>query len=303
MLIHTELFSDVSCLGLEKNFGPRPRPRPHCFWPWPHAQLASLTSLERTLANSPLHRHVLMAMVCRDAEKAHDAFSQGLQSFDVADAAARSAAAAAASSPASLDDVVLATQDAAVARAPSRLLAAPVGRRGRRDARRGRTTPVAAVPRPAAAPSRLLAAPVGRCGRRDARRDRTSPVVAVPRPAAPGAPSRLLAAPVGRRGRRDARRGRAAPVAVPRPAAAAAPATAAAAARAAQGRSPHRPAGARLPRSGRARRQAHRPALPAGTAAGQRQLHQHPWPISHSGNVITHLSVITPHLLLLVIPC
>ena len=276
MLIHTELFSDVSCLGLihcglglglEKNFGPRPRPWPHCFWPWPHAQLASLTSLERTLANSPLHRHALMAMVCRDAEKAHDAFSQGLQSFDVADAAARSAAAAEASSPASLDDVVLATQDAAVARAPSRFLAAPVGRRGRRDARRGRTTPVAAVPRPAAAPSRLLAAPVGR------------------------------------RGRRDARRGRAAPVAVPRPAAAAAPATAAAAARAAQGRSPHRPAGARLPRSGRARRQAHRPALPAGTAAGQRQLHQHPWPISHSGNVITHLSVITPHLLLLVIPC
>jgi len=47
MLIHTELFSNVSgvglglihCgLGLEKIFGPRPRP-------WPHAQLASLTSL------------------------------------------------------------------------------------------------------------------------------------------------------------------------------------------------------------------------------------------------------------------
>ena len=49
MLIHTELFSNVSGLGLEKNFGPRPRPRPHSFWPrpwpWPHAQLASLTSL------------------------------------------------------------------------------------------------------------------------------------------------------------------------------------------------------------------------------------------------------------------
>ena len=50
MLIHTESFSDVPglglihCgLGLEKNFGPRPRP--HSFWPWPHAQLASLTSL------------------------------------------------------------------------------------------------------------------------------------------------------------------------------------------------------------------------------------------------------------------
>ena len=50
MLIHTELFSNVSALGLihcglhlEKNFGPRP----HSFWhqPWPHAQLASLTSL------------------------------------------------------------------------------------------------------------------------------------------------------------------------------------------------------------------------------------------------------------------
>ena len=52
MIIHTELFSNVSGLGLihcglEKNFGPRPRPRPHSFWPrpWPHAQLASLTSL------------------------------------------------------------------------------------------------------------------------------------------------------------------------------------------------------------------------------------------------------------------
>ena len=51
MPIHTELFSNVSglglihCgLGLEKIFGPRP----HSFWPrpWPHAQLASLTSLE-----------------------------------------------------------------------------------------------------------------------------------------------------------------------------------------------------------------------------------------------------------------
>jgi len=52
MLTHTELFSNVSglglglihCgLGLEKNFGPRP----HSFWsrPWPHVQLASLTSL------------------------------------------------------------------------------------------------------------------------------------------------------------------------------------------------------------------------------------------------------------------
>ena len=50
MLIHTELFSNVSALGLihcglhlEKIFGPRP----HSFWhrPWPHAQLASLTSL------------------------------------------------------------------------------------------------------------------------------------------------------------------------------------------------------------------------------------------------------------------
>jgi len=53
MLIHTELFSNVSALGLglEKNFGPRPRP--HSFWPrprpWPHAQLASLTSLVLSL--------------------------------------------------------------------------------------------------------------------------------------------------------------------------------------------------------------------------------------------------------------
>ena len=40
MLMHTELSSNVSGLGLglEKSFGPRPRP-------WPHAQLASLTSL------------------------------------------------------------------------------------------------------------------------------------------------------------------------------------------------------------------------------------------------------------------
>jgi len=37
MFIHTELFSNLSGLGLEKNFGPRP---------WPHAQLASLTSLD-----------------------------------------------------------------------------------------------------------------------------------------------------------------------------------------------------------------------------------------------------------------
>jgi len=52
MLMHTELFSNVSglgvihCgLGLEIFFGPRPRP--HSFWPrpWPYAQLASLTSL------------------------------------------------------------------------------------------------------------------------------------------------------------------------------------------------------------------------------------------------------------------
>ena len=49
MLIHTELFFNVSglghihCgLGLEKIFGPQPRP--HSFWPRPHAQLASLTS-------------------------------------------------------------------------------------------------------------------------------------------------------------------------------------------------------------------------------------------------------------------
>ena len=42
MLMHTDLFSNVSglglihCglgLGLEKKFGPRPRPRPHSFWP------------------------------------------------------------------------------------------------------------------------------------------------------------------------------------------------------------------------------------------------------------------------------
>ena len=53
MLIHTELFSNVSVLslihcglGLVKIFGPRPRP--HSFWPRPYAQLASLTSLERT---------------------------------------------------------------------------------------------------------------------------------------------------------------------------------------------------------------------------------------------------------------
>jgi len=58
MLTHTELFSKVSglglslglihCglgLGLETFFRPRLRPRPHSFWPWPHAQLASLTSL------------------------------------------------------------------------------------------------------------------------------------------------------------------------------------------------------------------------------------------------------------------
>jgi len=51
MLIYTELFSNVSrlglihCgLGLEKIFGPRPRP--HSFWPRPHAQLASLTSVD-----------------------------------------------------------------------------------------------------------------------------------------------------------------------------------------------------------------------------------------------------------------
>ena len=51
MLIHTELFSNVPglglihcVLGLENIFGPRP----HSFWPWPHAQLASLTSLEGT---------------------------------------------------------------------------------------------------------------------------------------------------------------------------------------------------------------------------------------------------------------
>ena len=59
MLKHTELFSNVSglglihCgLGLEKIFGPRPRP--HFFWsrPWPHAQLASLTSLQRSRQNS-----------------------------------------------------------------------------------------------------------------------------------------------------------------------------------------------------------------------------------------------------------
>jgi len=55
MLINTELFSNVSglglihCdLGLKKIFGPRPRP--HSFWrfwprPRPYAQLASLTSL------------------------------------------------------------------------------------------------------------------------------------------------------------------------------------------------------------------------------------------------------------------
>ena len=36
MLIYTELFSNVSGLGLGEIFGPRP---------WPHAQLASLTSL------------------------------------------------------------------------------------------------------------------------------------------------------------------------------------------------------------------------------------------------------------------
>jgi len=49
MLIHTELLSNVSGLGLglEKNFGPPPRPRPHSFWPrprpWPHAQRGSGT--------------------------------------------------------------------------------------------------------------------------------------------------------------------------------------------------------------------------------------------------------------------
>ena len=50
MLIHTVLISNVSglglihCgLGLKKFFGPRSRP--HSFWPRPHAQLASLTSL------------------------------------------------------------------------------------------------------------------------------------------------------------------------------------------------------------------------------------------------------------------
>ena len=51
MLIHSELFSNVSGLGLglEKIFGPRPRPRPHSFWPrprpWPHAQLAILQTI------------------------------------------------------------------------------------------------------------------------------------------------------------------------------------------------------------------------------------------------------------------
>ena len=46
MIIHTELFSNVSGLGLKhrglglkKNFGPRP----HSFWPRPYAQLASLS--------------------------------------------------------------------------------------------------------------------------------------------------------------------------------------------------------------------------------------------------------------------
>ena len=54
MLIHTELFSNVSGFGLEKIFGPWPRPWPHSFWPrprprpWPHAQLALLTSLKST---------------------------------------------------------------------------------------------------------------------------------------------------------------------------------------------------------------------------------------------------------------
>ena len=49
MLINTELFSNLSDLGLEKTFGRRPRP--HSFWPrpWPHAQLASLTSLVVTV--------------------------------------------------------------------------------------------------------------------------------------------------------------------------------------------------------------------------------------------------------------
>ena len=64
MLIHTELFSNVSGFGLEKNFGPWPRPWPHSFWPrprpWPHAQLASLTSLVdlRHAIDSEVHRNL-----------------------------------------------------------------------------------------------------------------------------------------------------------------------------------------------------------------------------------------------------
>ena len=36
--------------GLEKNFVPRPRPRVHSFWPRPHAELASLTSLRTSIS-------------------------------------------------------------------------------------------------------------------------------------------------------------------------------------------------------------------------------------------------------------
>ena len=70
MLIHTELFSNVSALGLglEKNFGPRPRPL--SFWPrprpWPYAQLASLTSLVLSLY-CVIHsnfRHITLVRCC-----------------------------------------------------------------------------------------------------------------------------------------------------------------------------------------------------------------------------------------------
>ena len=83
MLMHTELFSNVSGLGLglEKNFGPRPRPRPHSFWPWPwpHAQLASLTSLNLGLPHEESSEMHEMRLVCLKLSSFVDNWQTSLQ--------------------------------------------------------------------------------------------------------------------------------------------------------------------------------------------------------------------------------
>jgi len=73
MLIHTELFSNVSGLGLthcglgfEKIFVPRPRPRSHSFWP--RAQLASLTSLPTTWNALPDHIRTVVEQILPGSE-------------------------------------------------------------------------------------------------------------------------------------------------------------------------------------------------------------------------------------------